>query len=86
MLEKSGSVVANAGVTLTNTETNQVRTASTNDRGYYSLPLLPPASYRLSIEMPGFSRFVQSDIHLNVGDALTVNPTLQMGQVSQQIT
>ena len=86
VLEKSGSVVANAAVTLTNTETNQVRTASTNDRGYYSLPLLPPASYRLSIETPGFSRFVQSDIHLNVGDALTVNPTLQVGQVSQEVT
>ena len=86
VLEKSGNVVANASVTLTNTDTNQVRTASTNERGYYSLPLLPPASYRLSIETPGFSRFVQSDIHLNVGDALTVNPTLQVGQVSQEVT
>ena len=56
VLEKSGSVVANAAVTLTNMDTNQVRTASTNDRGYYSLPLLPPASYRLNIETPGFSR------------------------------
>jgi hypothetical protein len=84
--EKSGNLVAGATVSLTNTETNEVRTASTNDRGYYSLPFLPPASYRLSVAMQGFSKFVQSSIHLNVGDALTVNASLQIGGVAQEVT
>ena len=86
VVEKSGSVVAGAAVSLTNTETNEVRDASTNDHGYYSINLLPPANYRLSVTMQGFSKFVQSDIHLNVGDALTVNPSLQVGGVAQEVT
>jgi outer membrane receptor protein involved in Fe transport len=84
--EKSGNVVAGATVSLINTETNEVRAASTNDSGYYSIPLLPPADYRLSVAMQGFSKFVQSNIHLNVGDALTVNAALQIGGVAQEVT
>jgi Carboxypeptidase regulatory-like domain/TonB dependent receptor len=85
-VDKSGNVLGHAIVTLTNVETNEVRTALTNDHGYYLLPLLPPANYSLAVQVPGFNKFVQSNIHLNVGDALTINASLQMGQVTQQVT
>lgn len=86
VLDKAGNVLGHAVVTLTNAETNEVRTALTNDHGYYLLPLLPPANYSLAIQVPGFNKFVQSNIHLNVGDALTINASLQIGQVTQQVT
>ncbi len=84
--EPSGSVIANAAVTITNAETNESRSVSTNDHGYYSLPLLPPASYRLSVQAQGFGGYIQPNIRLNVGDALTINATLKVGAVSQQVT
>lgn|SRR5579883_2621589 len=84
--DKTGNVVPGARVSLINTGTNEIRTAATNDHGYYSLTLLPPASYRMSVEMQGFSQFEQQNIRLNVGDALTINPILQVGQVTQQVT
>lgn len=86
VMDKAGNVIAGANVTLTNTGTNETRTTVTNNSGSYSLTLLPPANYRLSIEAQGFSRLLQENIQLNVGDALTVNGTLQVGQISQQVT
>ena len=86
IVDTSGNVVPHANVTLTNIETNEVRTAVTNDHGYYLLPLLPPANYSLAIAVQGFNKFIQSNIHLNVGDALTINASLQIGQVAQQVT
>ncbi|GGA63032.1 hypothetical protein GCM10011507_13300 [Edaphobacter acidisoli] len=82
----SGHVIAGAGVTLTNVATNETRTATTNNSGYYSLTLLPPASYKIAIQASGFSQYLQSNIVLNVQDALTINCTLQVGQVAQQVT
>ncbi len=84
--DKSGNVVRGARVSLSNTGTNEVRTVTTNGSGYYALSLLPPASYSLDVEAPGFSGFKQNNFRLNVGDALTINATLQVGTVSQQVT
>ncbi|HZY61865.1 MAG TPA: carboxypeptidase regulatory-like domain-containing protein [Edaphobacter sp.] len=82
----SGNVVVGAGVTLTNVATNETRNTTTNSSGYYSLTLLPPATYKIAIQASGFSQFLQSNIVLNVQDALKINCTLQVGQISQQVT
>jgi hypothetical protein len=84
--DQAGNVIANAIVSLTNVDTNQVRTAKTDNHGYYSLTLMPPANYRLSVEASGFASFLQSNVRLDVGDALTINPGLKVGQVSEQVT
>jgi hypothetical protein len=84
--DTAGRVISGANVSLVNTQTNEPRIAVTDDRGYYSLTLLPPADYNLSVEKPGFKKFLQQNIKLNVGDALTVNTALQVGDVSQQVT
>lgn len=80
------SVIPGASVSLTDVATNQTRTTATNGRGYYNLTLLPPASYTLSVEAKGFSGFVQKNIRLNVGDTITINASLNVGQVSTQVT
>jgi hypothetical protein len=84
--DQHGNVIANAVVSLQNVDTNQIRTAQTDDRGYYALTLLPPANYSLSIEAQGFRQYLQKGIKLDVGDALTVRTTLQVGQVAQEVT
>lgn len=84
--DQIGNVIANARVTLTNVDTNQVRAAKTDNHGYYGLTLLPPANYSLSIEATGFRQFLQPAIKLEVGDALTINAAIQVGQVSEKVT
>lgn len=86
VLDPGGRVIAGAHINLVNKDTNETRTAITNDRGFYSLTLLPPANYSLSVEAQGFGGFKQENIRLNVGDALTINASLQVGQVATQVT
>jgi hypothetical protein len=84
--DPSGAVIPNAKVDLTNPATDETRTAVSNQAGYYSFPLLPPAAtYRLTAQAPGFTPFVQENIHLDVGLALKVNAQLSVSRTSQQV-
>jgi hypothetical protein len=84
--DQTGGVIGKATITLTDVDTNQViRTVGTDQRGYYALTLLPPATYRLSVDANGFSEFVQSGIKLDVGATLTVNASLPVGNVAQKV-
>src|SRR5438046_6998563 len=56
-----------------------------NETGYYTLPNLPVGPYKLEASLPGFRTFVQSGIVLQVGSNPTLNVTLQVGQVSEQV-
>lgn len=44
--DPSGANVPDAAITLTNTGAGVVSTARTNERGFYSVPFLPPPSMR----------------------------------------
>ena len=85
MTDPSGAAVVGAKVALVNTNTNESRNATTNERGYYSFPLLPPGNYRLTATAAGFKQFQQLDLQLNVGIALTSNASLEVGNVSQVV-
>jgi len=85
--DSTGAVVPNATVTITNIDKNAViRTVKTNDSGSYSAALLPIGHYSISVEAPGFNKFTQTGIVLNVGDKLTVSPQLKVGATGQEVT
>ena len=50
--DSTGGALPGITVTLTHLETNQVRTAPTNDSGYYFFPLVNPDDIRLSQKRP----------------------------------
>jgi hypothetical protein len=83
--DSSGAVIPNATITLVNSATNESRTATSNGQGYYSFPLLPPATYSLRVEAQGFAQFTQQSIRLDVGLALKVNASLPVGGSSQSV-
>ena len=59
--DSSGSVVAQAKVTVVNTETAFVaETSTTAEVGYY-VPYLNPGNYRVTVTAPGFKEFVPVD-------------------------
>src|SRR5262245_60689918 len=83
--DQSGAVLPGVEVTATNTDTNIVRTAITNETGSYILPNLPLGPYRVEASLPGFRTFLQSGIVLQVNSNPQVNPVLEVGQVSEQV-
>jgi Carboxypeptidase regulatory-like domain/TonB dependent receptor-like, beta-barrel len=83
--DPSGGVVPGAAVTVTNLATGITLTTVTNDRGVYSLPGLRPGEYTITIELDGFSKFVQSTVTLQVAQVLRLDATLQAGSLTETV-
>src|SRR5205823_4558495 len=83
--DQSGAVLPGVEVTATQTDTGIVRTTVTNETGSYVLSNLATGPYKLEAALPGFRTFVQNGIVLQVNASPVVNPTLEVGQVSEQV-
>jgi outer membrane receptor protein involved in Fe transport len=79
VVDSSGRVMPNVGVSITNVATGINRTVTTNEDGLYIAPNLLPASYELTFTAPGFRTDVRSGIELTVGATVTLNTTMQVG-------
>ncbi|MGB9104052.1 MAG: carboxypeptidase-like regulatory domain-containing protein, partial [Terriglobales bacterium] len=84
--DPSGAVVPNAKVTITDTDKNAVvRTLSTGGSGEFSAPGLPIGRYSVTVQAPGFQKYVETGLNLNVNGKLTVSPALKVGAADQTI-
>src|SRR5882672_4496262 len=83
--DSSGAVLPGVEITATQTDTGVARMTITNETGYYTLSNLPLGPYKLEAGLPGFRSFVQTGIVLQVNSSPTLNITLQVGQVSEQV-
>jgi hypothetical protein len=83
--DSSGADIAGAKITLTQTSTGAVRTATSAADGTYSLLDLSIGSYRMEVTQTGFTKYVQTGIVLQVGANPTINVTLQVGAVTQEV-
>jgi len=83
--DTSGAVVPNATIRATQTNTGFVRTAISGPSGNYALPDLPVGPYRLEVKASGFNAYIQTGIVLQVSSSVTINITLHVGEVKQQV-
>lgn len=83
--DASGLAVASAEVKATQTDTGIVRSTMAGADGVYILPNLPVGPYRLEVSKTGFSTFVQTGIVLQVNTSPTVDVSLKVGAVSEQV-
>ena len=83
--DATGAVLAGAPVSIRNQGTNVNRTVMTNSLGEYSVPLLPPGSYEVTVDRPGFRKAVSSDVKLDVNQTARVDIKLEVGNQAQQV-
>src|SRR5271163_3089525 len=83
--DSSGAVVPNAMVTVKSTALLVPRNIDTGADGAYLLDLLPPGTYEVTVVIKGFRTFTETGIVLTAGFTATVNPKLQLGEVSQTV-
>jgi hypothetical protein len=83
--DPSGGVVAGAQITLRNTATNTSYTATSNDRGFYAIPNLPPGAYELTASYTGFANYRQTGIVLTVGQSATADVALQVAEAGEKV-
>jgi hypothetical protein len=83
--DPAGAVVPAASLTLTNLDTNEIRKQVSDESGEYTFAAVPPGRYRLTLEHPGFKRFVQEPIEIRVQQFLSLDPALEVGQANQTV-
>lgn len=83
--DSSRAVIPGAGVTLTNTGTGLRITATTDSGGRYSFTGLPVGEYRIDAVRAGFKKAAQSGVSLTAAESLTIDLTLEIGQVSDTV-
>ena len=84
--DAAGAVVANGPVSLTNSDTGEVRTVQTDESGNYTLTQVQPGKYDLSVKVPGFKEYLSKGLQISVNDRKTINVSLEAGAVSETVT
>jgi hypothetical protein len=84
--DPSGGVIAGATATVTSLSTGQVRTATTDSSGTYTLGLLPPGNYKVSLAAPGFKTVEIPSVRVTVEETAVLNHRLEVGAQSERVT
>ncbi|HMF61532.1 MAG TPA: carboxypeptidase-like regulatory domain-containing protein, partial [Vicinamibacterales bacterium] len=86
VIDTSGAAVPGASVEVLNLATGVAATTTTNEQGGYRVAFLNPGIYRVTVSLTGFGKFISDKIELHVADVLTVDATLKVGGLSDEVT
>ena len=84
--DTTGAVIPGATISVTSTETNLQRQVTSNSAGLFAVSDLTPGKYRVQVSMQGFQTSIREDVELVVGQQLSLNVALQIGEITQQVT
>lgn len=84
--DESGAVIPDAKVLATNTLTNEVRAARSNEVGNFSMPALPVGAYTVRCELEGFRTWIQQGIELSLNRNARLDIKLTVGALSEKVT
>src|SRR5262249_29659666 len=76
------------GVTITASSTaliGGIATTYSDKDGHYRFPSLPPGVYSVSAEMQGFQKVIRKDVRIYVGNAITIDLSLEAEKISETI-
>lgn len=84
--DSTGAVIANATVTVTNTDTNLTLEGKTDNTGVYIFSPLKIGHYKVTATAPGFATTSQENLQLDVQARLNISLTLNPGTASENVT
>ncbi|MGA2114080.1 MAG: carboxypeptidase-like regulatory domain-containing protein [Bryobacteraceae bacterium] len=83
--DPSGAAVPNAQVTAINLQTKVETKTQTTPDGEYYLPFLNLGTYDVSVESPGFKKFVRTGLILEAGATVRVDVKFEVGATTQAV-
>jgi len=84
--DPQGAAVAGAKVTVKANDTGLSQDTTTDASGVYSVNRLAPGQYTVVVEMNGFQKKEVDNVTVTAEQTLSLNVTLEVGQVTQSIT
>src|SRR2546427_3755565 len=82
----SGAVVPNSRVTLHNPLTNQSRTVTTDEQGFFRAEQLAVGAYEVRVEQTGFAPYRQAGVGASLGQTVHLDIVLAPASASEQVT
>lgn len=86
VVDASGAVIAGAEVTAVNLDNGLTSKAVSNDSGNFEILALPLGRYSVTVTAQGFKTWKVESVELTVGERRRVSPSLQVGDVSEQVS
>ncbi|MEQ1645726.1 MAG: carboxypeptidase-like regulatory domain-containing protein, partial [Pyrinomonadaceae bacterium] len=85
--DPGGAQVPNASITARNADTGLTRTVVSGADGNYRIEFLPVGNYSIEVTATsGFKKAIRSGVVLRVSDTATVDITLEVGAVNEEVT
>jgi hypothetical protein len=83
--DAQGAAIPGADVKITNVDTDDSRTDTSDKNGSYTFPSLSPGRYNLTVSKSAFKAFEGKNIVLHVDDNLTFDARLEVGSATDVI-
>jgi hypothetical protein len=80
--DPNGGAVATAKLTLTDEGTGATRATVSGSAGEFVFSELTPATYSVTVESPGFKKFLRKGIAVGTQQQISLDLKLEVGQVS----
>src|SRR5947207_6442847 len=76
--DPDGALIVGVKITVRSETTREERDSKTNNEGYYSVPLLPPGAYSVTVNARGFAIAVYQPVQVFITETTRIdsNPTL----------
>lgn len=83
--DPQGAVIAAARLTLASDGTGFNRQTATNNNGEYQFLQVPPGTYKVVVDMAGFSTLTRTDVQLLVNTPTTLDLRMELGKATQTV-
>jgi hypothetical protein len=84
--DATGAVITDAKLVAKNVETGLTYAGASGENGQFRVPLLPPGKYELTVEKPGFAKYIQSGIQLQLGQRADLSIKLTVSTSAETIS
>jgi len=84
--DTSGGVLPGVTVSATSPSSMGVQSSVTDSGGNYRFPALPPGTYTVTFELPGFNTLKRENIQISMGFSATVNVELAVASLQETVT
>ena len=84
--DPAGAVIANAAIEARNVATGAVYQSATSATGNYTIAQLPAGAYELSVNVPGFKKYVRGGLEVEVAGTVRIDAVLEVGANTESVT
>lgn len=83
--DPAGAAVPGTRIEVKGIDTNVVYPATTNEAGFYVVPLIPAGNYAVAASHAGFRHAEESRVEIRVGERAQIDFHLEIGAVSENV-